>query len=183
MYVQGESLKTCATFLTVGFETPRSPLQEEYFMRLYIAFITLIASLSACAPMPASTSKYRSGYDFNDSYHTVESNIAKAGSCTSQHYKIAQIEADLMGSKINAYYSASTNYREYSDAERRMNKERLDIGVPLHLKSLFLIGDKAAAGKWNALAVETYNKVLSKYVGDNYAGYRDRAMAALNRVK
>lgn len=140
--------------------------------------------LSACQPYYHQPYSEQVRMQYLTKARDVENYLAKADSCDSVTYKLAQSSADLLWIDISNDYSiAEKRTLRYSDAEMSMAEERLEVAIPYHIHSLFEIAETAAEHKCNKIAKNAYKQVINNYIGSRYAGYRDRAMVGLSQLK
>lgn len=153
-----------------------------YIKKIPLLFLPLL--IAACQAHYSPPYAEQVKMDYLSKANDVDRYLAKADSCSSVAYRLAQSSADLLWSDISSDYSiAEKRTLRYSDAEMSMAEERLQIAIPYHIHSLFAIAETAAEHKCNKIAKNAYSQVINNYIGYRYAGYRDRAMVGLNQLK
>lgn len=141
-----------------------------------ILVTTVCIFLTSCANSP--TQRDTTVSDAQRDYRILQQSLDGLSSCSGAGFELARSSADLLETRMMRNYNATISPR-YSNTQKRVLREELDVITPLAANGRLELADKASALGCKQKAKEHYNTVLKTFVGSGYASYRDRAKVGL----
>ena len=145
-----------------------------------ILLTTVCVLLISCANAP--TARDTTVNDAQNDYRILQQALDrlpnKKSSCSSSTFELAVSSADLLETRMMRNYNATKDAR-YSNTQKRVLKEELDVITPLAASARLALADKALALGCMSEAKKHYSSILETFVGLGYAAYRDRAKVGL----
>lgn len=156
-------------------------------MKLLLGIAT-VTILTACASGHSSAPRKSDAEVYFDSQTTAAAsqlaqlNVLREKHCDADYLSNAMRSINNIEARISSLSNSIQDRSRFNSIERDIFRKRRDYGLAKHLTLAFFIADDAMQFKCYDIAEQAYNNIIKFYIGHAYAGYRDRAMAGLNKI-